>query len=295
MPRHGTIGTDDHARSRLKELTEQLAELKKLEQKARRQKTKSCMNAFVKAVGKEIMLLTGGNKTAAIRWFTFKKVAAETSASHCDDILCPWFASLQPCDTVLAADADITGAAKRHRTAARKFVGEFALHGWVESQNMNLGIAPLTSIVSQCGLAAAGAASDGKPPCTSLKLRSKYQWLRRWRDRWGVALGRVTAREQLSTKEMQNKAGILASPRVHFRLYLGCVCVHVLSFFLRPSGGRVFVATRLIHTVCMFKKRLQKKVEIGRSSFTGGSCLEMGELVGSGRSPKEAHRSHQLR
>ena len=35
--------------------------------------------------------------------------------------------------------------------------------------------------------------------------RSNYQWLRRWRRRWGVTIGRFAAREHLELTLMQNK------------------------------------------------------------------------------------------
>lgn len=86
----------------------------------------------------------------------------------------------------------------------KKFYEEHTLHKWIEHQNITKGIAPRTHVVHD-HLRKRNADSSGCG-ASSARKRSQEQWLRRWRRRWDVNLGRVACRETLPESECQTKA-----------------------------------------------------------------------------------------
>lgn len=87
------------------------------------------------------------------------------------------------------------------RQAAR-FLKECHLAKWVERRNMDQHIAPVVSLVAQ----QARASKCLPPDPTSTKWTSQLQWLRRWRRRWSITLGRIAAREYVPPEEARRKA-----------------------------------------------------------------------------------------
>lgn len=87
------------------------------------------------------------------------------------------------------------------REAAR-FLKEHCLFEWVETRNMKQGLAPVTPLVAE----AAMAVGCLNPMKASSSYKSQKQWLRRWRKRWGVAMGCIAAREHVPAEEAQQKA-----------------------------------------------------------------------------------------
>ena len=94
---------------------------------------------------------------------------------------------------------------RQHATAA-KFLKEWKLHNWVESTNLSKGIAPCSSLICQAG-GPPGIEPTAIPfPIgSSIKYRSKLQWLRRWRRRWDVRLGTFSPGERLDSATAQRK------------------------------------------------------------------------------------------
>lgn len=92
-------------------------------------------------------------------------------------------------------------------TSAHNFLQEQRLHAWVEQQNTEKGIAPAALTVLQ-------VRSDLLPPSSAgptgevhePKHRSRLQWLRRWRMRWGINLGSIAGREKVPVQDAQEKA-----------------------------------------------------------------------------------------
>lgn len=92
---------------------------------------------------------------------------------------------------VFAAD-DGPGSSCRSTRTANRLLREHGLVHWVETRNLAEGIAPITSVVSKQPI-------FNKAPRQSacqMKYKSKKQWLRRWRLRWNISLGKIVGREQ---------------------------------------------------------------------------------------------------
>ncbi len=101
-------------------------------------------------------------------------------------------------DTLLPA-----GAALRQ---ARRYFEEWKLHTWVQHQNLAKGIAPVSRTTAT---AWTKMNKRSRSSAASPKLKSQWQWLRRWRRRWDVRLGLIPSRETLPANICQMKASLV--------------------------------------------------------------------------------------
>ena len=105
----------------------------------------------------------------------------------------------------LYADGTATLTLRRAAALVAKFTAELSLHGWMQNQNITLGITPSTDVVLQelpkHGLE--GKARNAEE--AHRNHRSSLQFLRRWRRRWGVREGKIPIGEQVSLKELLAK------------------------------------------------------------------------------------------
>ena len=129
-------------------------------------------------------------------------------------------------------------AGRRLVKQMRKLCEEHNLFSWVERQNLSKGIAPRTAVVHD-HLKTTHSIDFGCGT-SSAKKRSQQQWLRRWRRRWDVNMGRITARETLPENECQYKAfsflrhSIISEPSARtFGLHLAKQRI--------PNRGRIVV------------------------------------------------------
>lgn len=93
---------------------------------------------------------------------------------------------------------------------ARKFLMESKLKSWLETQNLEKGIAPARAQVWQKRLAL-----NDCPGKVAKTKKGQKQWCRRWRTRWGVTPGRIFCREVMSETDMQEKVEGRVSGRKH--------------------------------------------------------------------------------
>ena len=130
---------------------------------------------------------------------------AEREWSRVEGALHGWWESLPPQDRHPEMLERLEGGGARYALrTARSFLTQNKLHDWVEKQNMRKGIAPCSrALLQQCTDATANLLFPGcsLPP----KRKQGYQWLRRWRQRWGVRLRGVPTTEVLGAAEMQAK------------------------------------------------------------------------------------------
>jgi len=85
-----------------------------------------------------------------------------------------------------------------HRS--RKFLLEHDLMEWVETQNVQKGIAPVRAQVWN----KRRSLSSGHATISTTK-KGQRQWCKRWRNRWGIVTGRIHCREKLLELDMQEK------------------------------------------------------------------------------------------
>lgn len=86
-------------------------------------------------------------------------------------------------------------------TRLQKFKNEYRLHGWIQAQNLQKGLLPCS-----CDVLEKRATICDEGISLSSSRRARKQWLRRFRKRWDISLGRLQFREKLSDSEMQTKA-----------------------------------------------------------------------------------------
>ena len=100
-----------------------------------------------------------------------------------------------------------TRGGQRRLKAATKFMKEWRLYDWIEQINLQQGIAPCSTIICR-ELAQEGIESNTIPACQPRrhKHRSRIQWLRRWRSRWDVVMGKIYPGERMSSACAQEKA-----------------------------------------------------------------------------------------
>ncbi len=117
-----------------------------------------------------------------------------------------WMERAKEGDCRAYADGNATLTLRRAAALLDKFSAERSLRGWVQQQNVTLGIAPATAVVLQ-ELAKHGLQGKARAaPDARRKHRSSLQFLRRWRGRWGMRQGKIPTGEQLDSKELLLKA-----------------------------------------------------------------------------------------
>ncbi len=122
-----------------------------------------------------------------------------------------WREKAKQDDCELYAAGDNTQTLRRAAALLAKFMAERSLHIWVHQQNVTVGITPATALVVQ---ELSNRGLQGKPreaSDTHRKHRSSLQFLRRWRQRWGVRHGKIQIGEQLDSKELLAKACLSSS------------------------------------------------------------------------------------
>ena len=120
--------------------------------------------------------------------------------------VCSWFMQASP-----ERRADMAAAVKDpplRRAAAEvdKYCNEHALHEWVVDLNVNLGVSPATGVLlSQLDKRGMENPSN-KFAGQRRKYRCSLQFLRRWRRRWSIRLGKFDTLDFEQPKELQLKA-----------------------------------------------------------------------------------------
>ena len=114
-------------------------------------------------------------------------------------------AELSPSDVAWEAQLPRPKRTTEVACEAEKFLREARLFQWVESQNMERGLAPASGTLSALAISGEAAASIVlRPKCT--RRQSSKQWMRRWRRRWEVSLGKIPIREQMPPDVQRAKA-----------------------------------------------------------------------------------------
>lgn len=202
MPKLKPLNADSLARQR-DEIDIRLQELKKVVRRQKRRHkgakkpTKQDVNDAVS------IFMIGGSWPLVRTWFAWRHVTdTKVLDQALDDVRkkCPDDAVPVPSATGSGqAGASIFDPESNARV--KKFLQEHNLHGWLETQNVDRGIAPGTAQVWKRRLA------DGvETPKLASTRKGQLQWLRRWRLRWDVKIGSVAQREQVPDDVARLKA-----------------------------------------------------------------------------------------
>ena len=106
---------------------------------------------------------------------------------------------------VVALSARASPADRARLRRAHAWLQEAALHNWVRELNFDKRIAPVARLALGEATRRRREAPDASPALPA-GSRSRHQWLRRWRRRWGVALGRLAPGERPSPASCAAKA-----------------------------------------------------------------------------------------
>ena len=188
-------------------LDEALRETQRLLRNSKRRQTRSDeMPAFGWRVALMIYVLQDWQTAAAVTYLRNKINRPEDEEDLIGQVE-TWFlqASLED---ICALSPPHQGKDVAAFSAAQAWMQEFSLYTWLGQQNTAKGVAPLSAVVLQQHQKAGASvepAAVRMPGGHDAGPRTNYQWLRRWRRRWGVSIGRFAAREHLELGVMQNK------------------------------------------------------------------------------------------
>ena len=166
-----------------------------------------------------LSLLQEWNASAAVHYLRFKLQRQENEQELVRQVeTWFWTASVDDICALSPPHHDEDQAAFE---AAQAWKQEWHLYAWLGQQSSTKGIAPLSAVVLRRHQQSAGAvepAAVSLPGGPHAGPRSNYQWLRRWRRRWGVSIGKFAARELLELGVMQNKV----NPKITYLRVLDC-------------------------------------------------------------------------
>lgn len=95
---------------------------------------------------------------------------------------------------------------RRAAAEVEKYCSEQTLHEWVIDLNVNLGVSPATGILLSEMDKRGMESSSNKFAGQKRKYRSSLQFLRRWRSRWSVKLGKFDTLDFEEPRDLQQKA-----------------------------------------------------------------------------------------
>jgi len=117
-----------------------------------------------------------------------------------------WFTQASPEQRTDMVNAVKDPSLRRAAAEVEKYCQEQALHEWVVGLNVNLGVSPATgTLLNELGQRGMERSSN-KFAGEKRKYRSSLQFLRRWRNRWSVKLGKFDTLDFEEPKDLQQKA-----------------------------------------------------------------------------------------
>ena len=163
-----------------------------------------------------VMQLTRGDAEAASTYLCQASKRATVPVAM--DALQSFWETASPAERQ-PLDAEAGGACRVQRRAHR-FLAEASLHHFVETANVQLGIAPSTS--DTVAAAQRRAALQPNPAARLLppgtRCKSQRQWIRRWRRRWGIKLAHIGVRDEEPLEVTQRKVCLVPNLCIPFEL-----------------------------------------------------------------------------
>ena len=211
MPPHGTSVTLSELEASSARVDQDLASLCSVLRNRRRREAYCHKIPKQVAMAAKILWCRHRELGHLIKFLRFKTGADTTDLEKWASAVTSWFTEATPeqrTDTVTATNDP---SLRRAAAEVDKYCREHALHEWVIDLNVNLGISPATGIVlSEMGKRGMESSSN-KFPGEGRKYRSALQFLRRWRTRWSVKLGKFDTLDFEEPKDLQTKVCIAHS------------------------------------------------------------------------------------
>ena len=188
-----------------------------------------------------VFALSGWKLETALSYVSLRCLSiSERQVNACRDNLIAWRATL----TTAKEDDCFKGGGKKARSSqlnsARKFIAEHRLHTWVESENMDKGIAPPSRLIIE-KKRDLEQLQDTELDCLPPPLNNKgKKWLKRWRQRWRIAIGTIGKQRLIEPHVMQEKESICSRPPLVNPPYLEII--NLAPTFQTPFGKGVLLA-----------------------------------------------------
>ena len=140
-----------------------------------------------------------------IRFLRYKTGAAAADLERWTGTLCSWFSAASKEQRADMASATKEPLWRRACAEVVKYCREKSLHEWVSHLNVDRGISPATGLILSELDKRSMQGWSSKFEGQKRKYRGSLQFLRRWRCRWGVKLGKFETLDFEEPKELLRK------------------------------------------------------------------------------------------
>ena len=152
-----------------------------------------------------LLVLAHGEPTAAMGFIRLKastKPDVDAFVARAQDRLLAWWRDT-PDDTKNKLVQEEGESQPPHKSvaAAKKFLVQYNLQAWVERQNLEKGLTPISPLVRNQALVC--AREQGVP--FPIKTKHVQKWMQRWRTRHGLRLRVLPTKEPLTIIQMHEK------------------------------------------------------------------------------------------
>lgn len=217
---------------RLREVNQQLKQASKKDK--RRASTKGTSTFWILC---GVLRHTNGCFAAVEAYLRFKNVRGVSGEDALRDARAWWRVKSQ--DTAGVSLPPAGGDALRGYLEAERFLKEYDLQVWISRQNLEKGMTPSSHAVLQQCTRLAGESQAGALGGSASQKKTRLQWLRRFRRRWRVRLGKITEGEHMSAQEKRAKVSgsfwrHCSPPKEGVSPWAGQKCVRFLDAKMVP-------------------------------------------------------------
>lgn len=204
MPPRVLAGTTSELEVRLRDAKKACSAASRALKKARLQeKELRRRSSYGEAVALNILCQSDGNKIMAkdfLRLYLVDHTDAEVEKSYTAAVTT--YDGMPADERLDLQEPTAPGHSTTATRRATRFIKEFNLSRWIHDRNINEGIAPVSSVVAERAVSSGCISARAE----STKTNTQKQWLKRFRKRWGIVVGRIPPREQVPPEERCRKA-----------------------------------------------------------------------------------------
>ena len=180
---------------------------RELRSQRRRTLDQDRLPARLETAGRILLCRKGGGLESLMQFLVQRSGRPKETLSAWTSKLEAWYLAASVDERAEFSAAAISAAQRRAVSEVDKFLKEQCLHGWVLDRNVRTGIAPASEIVVQQLQSQGLGGSSNRFPDQSRRSKHTYQFLRRWRRRWAVQHGTLSAFSGVSPRELTLKVG----------------------------------------------------------------------------------------
>ena len=125
-----------------------------------------------------------------VKFMRFKTGMNSKDLSSWEEAVCSWFATASPEQRAVMTAADSLPSLRRAAAEIQRYCNEQCLHEWVVNLNVDVGVSPTTGTLLNELDKRGMVGLSNKYAGQKRKYRGSLQFLRRWRRRWSVRLGK---------------------------------------------------------------------------------------------------------